>query len=650
MDSALAPEPFLQGQFRRDGQPADTGILDLMSRRRILAAALAGLALLALAVAPWTITASSLTAAMARQLRSMYGLDLNVGGRMTVALLPMPRLKFEAVSLGLPGRPALVEATHLRADLRVWPLFLGSVTFGEVSLQDARVKIDIGDDGSSDWTPILVRQRERVEGRQAITRHVRRLVMVNAAVQVSDKRRRDDWRLDNVNLVVNWPAVDASLDLSGSFRWRGEASQLTVTNFYPLALVRGEKDRFGVELASGHSRLVLDLEAVLAGSVRGAGKASFATKGLRDVLHWTGIDLPFGHLVHAATLVGDFTIDHKGVAFPAVQITMGADKLDGALSMHFDRGRPGLTGTLASERLDLSTAPPPFGPILSGGGYWSYERLHVQDGGAADLDLRISAAAARIGPVKLEDAAANLLVKPGRVEIALGRATLNKGTVKGRLAVAPGTESHDVKLQGTFDRIDLGAFLTDIGQTRWISGLAQGQVNLEAFGDSPAELIRRTNGRATITVKQGDLWGVAFAEALRRLERRPLSAPLEWRGGRTAFEQAHIALNVHAGVGEVLDANLTGAAARAGAQGRVSLVERSLALRATVEPVAAPGPGTAPALGASPSLLLDIYGPWSDVSVAPDARTLIQRSGAARQLFTPEPQGESAQPGLTRTE
>ena len=32
----------------------------------------------------------------------------------------------------------------------------------------------------------------------------------------------------------------------------------------------------------------------------------------------------------------------------------------------------------------------------------------------------------------------------------------------------------------------------------------------------------------------------------------------------------------------------------------------------------------------------------------PTRRTLIQRSGAARQLFTSEPQGESAQPGLTR--
>jgi AsmA protein len=649
MDSAAScRRPSLHGAriLSGDGQPANTGILDLMSRRRILAVALAGLALLALAIAPWTITATSLTSAVARQLRSMYGLDLTVRGRSTVALLPVPRLKFEGVALGLPGRPPLIEATHLRGDLRIWPLLLGSVTFGEIALHDARVKVDIAEDGTSDWSPLLVRQRDRIDGQKAATRHVRRLIMANAAVQLSDKQRGRNLRLDEVNLVANWPAIDASLDLTASFRWRGEAVQLTLTNLLPVVLVRGEKDRFTVEASSGHTRLALDLEAALADGVRAIGRASFATKGLRDVLHWIDVELPFGHLVHAATLAGDFTLDEKGVAFPAVQLTLGSDKLDGALSLHFDRGgRPGLTGTLASERLDLSAAPPPFGPLLSSGGYWSYERLHLQDMGAADLDLRISAASARLGPLRLDDAAANLLVKPGRVEIALGRATLNKGTIKGRLAVAPGPESHDVKLQGTFDRVDLGAFLADMGYTRWISGLAQGHINLEALGDSAAELMRRANGRAAVTVRQGDLWGVALAEALRRLERRPLSAPLEWRGGRTSFELAHVALNIHAGVGDVLDANLTGPAARLGAQGRVSLVERSLSLKATVEPVAAPGASS------SQSLLLDIQGPWSDIAVAPDARTLIQRSGAARQLFTAEPPGEeAARPARARSE
>lgn len=614
-----------------------------MSRRSILAVALACLALLALATAPWTVTTTSLTAAVAGQLRSVYGLELAVRGRSTIAFLPMPRVKFEEVSLGLPGRAPVVEAAQLRGELRVWPLLLGRVTFAEISLQDPRLRIDIAEDGASDWSHALARQRERIAAQKTPSRHVRRIVLNNANVVLSDKRREREVRLEAVNLVANWPSVDAPVELTASARWRGEHVHLAVSDFLPAALLAGKKDRFLVEAqvaAAGGTRLNADIEASVADGLRGTGRATFTTKALRDLLHWSGAELPFGSLVHAASLVGDFVLSDAEISFPAVQLKLGSDTLDGALALRLDRGRLGVTGTLAAERLDLSAAPAPFGPLLASAGYWSYDRLNLSDMAAADLDLRVSAAIARFGPLKLDDLAANLLVKPGRVEISLGRATVNKGTVKGRLALAPGNETHDVKLQGSFDRVDIGGLLADLGLTRWISGTAQGQANLEALGDTPAEILRRMQGRASISVRQGDLWGVAFADALRRLERRPLSAPLEWKGGRTSFEQAHLALNVHGGIGDVLDAQLTGPAVRAGAQGRVSLVERSLALKAAVESVPVPG-----ASGGA-SLSFDIYGPWGDVFIAPDARTLIQRSGAARQLFSAEPRGEdAARPG-----
>lgn len=618
-----------------------------MSRRSILAVALACLALLALATAPWSVTTTGLTAAVGGQLRSVYGLEFAVRGRSTIAFLPMPRVKFEQVSLGLPGRAPMVEAAQLRGELRVWPLLLGRVTFAEIALQDAQLRIDIAEDGASDWSHALARQRERIVGQKAPSRHVRRIVLANANVAVSDKRRERETRLKAVNLVGNWPSVDAAVELTASARWRGEIVQIAVSDLLPAALLAGKKNRFVAEAqvaAVGGTRLSADVEASLADGLRGAGRATFATKGLRDLLHWSGAELPFGNLVHAANLVGDFVLTDSEISFPGMQLKLGSDTLDGALALRLERGRLGVTGTLAAERLDLSSAPAPFGPLLASAGYWSNDRLNLGDMAAADLDLRISAATARFGPLKLDDLAANLLVKPGRVEISLGRATVNRGTVKGRLALAPGNETHDVKLQGSFDRLDIGALLADLGLTRWISGTAQGQASLDALGETPAEILRRMQGRASISVRQGDLWGVAFAEALRRLERRPLSAPLEWKGGRTSFEQANLVLNVHGGVGDVVDAQLTGPAVRAGAQGRVSLVERSLALKAAVESV--------PVAGASggASLSFDIHGPWGDVFIAPDARTLIQRSGAARHLFTAEPRGEDAARGGARAE
>jgi AsmA protein len=423
---------------------------------------------------------------------------------------------------------------------------------------------------------------------------------------------------------------------------------MSLAGLQPAALAGGGKDRFAVEASTAATRLSVDAEASLADGLKAAGRATFATKSLRDVLHWTGVRIPFGGLVQDAALSGEFTLDGGAVSFPAMQLTLGSDKLDGALSGRLDGERLSLTGTLAADRLNLADAPAPFGPLQAAGGHWSYDPLDLREAAGADLDLRVSAAAARLGPLRLDDLAANLMVRRGRVEVSLGRATLNRGTVKGRLALVAGEAAHEVKLQGSFDRLDIGALLADLGQTRWISGTAQGQVAIETSGESAADLTRRANGRVGITVRQGDLWGVAFAEALRRSERRPLSAPLEWRGGRTPFEQAQAVLNVHGGIGDVVDGQLLGAATRAGLQGLVSLPDRSLALKATVEGL--PAPSASPSPNPAPSLVFDIYGPWGDVAIVPDARTLIQRSGAARQLLGAEPRGEEARGAATRAQ
>ena len=61
----------------------------MIRRTLIVIAALAGFAVLAMAVAPWTTSSGPLKAAIARQLRETYGLELTVAGRSTVALLPV---------------------------------------------------------------------------------------------------------------------------------------------------------------------------------------------------------------------------------------------------------------------------------------------------------------------------------------------------------------------------------------------------------------------------------------------------------------------------------------------------------------------------------------------------------------------------------
>jgi AsmA protein len=174
--------------------------------------------------------------------------------------------------------------------------------------------------------------------------------------------------------------------------------------------------------------------------------------------------------------------------------------------------------------------------------------------------------------------------------------------------------------------VDLGAFLADARRPRWINGSAQGQFALEGIGATPADIIRQSHGRTSISVKGGELVGIALNDALRRLEKRPLLAFLDWRGGRTPFDEAHVHLNIGAGLGEITEGAVTAPKLRANLQGRVSLIDRDVAMRAHVDAVPAEP-------NAASYVVLDVLGGWDAVSVVPDARSLIERSGAAKPLF-----------------
>jgi AsmA protein len=605
-----------------------------MPRRRLLILTLTCSLALALAVAPWTVTSGTVGAAIARQIRAVYGLDFLVRGRTTIALLPAPRLKFENVALSSGIGPSLIESAQLRGELRLLPMLIGRFELAEVSLNEARIRLDIDADGHSRWDQVLAHQRDRIAGRRN-ARQVRRLVITNSTLALSDGRRSLATELTEVSLVGNWPAVEGPLDLIASTRWRGEPVQISLSGLRPAALLAGAKNRVEVEATSALVHLALTLEPSFGEALSATGRANLTTRSVRDLVRWSGVDLPFASLVQNAGLAGDFTLERGTVSWPAVQLTIGSDRLDGALSARLDGWRIALAGTLAADRLNLTEVPSPPGAIRTPAGSSSGETLKLSALSGADLDLRLSASNARIGGLRVDDLAANVLLKGGRLEVSIGRATVNRGLVKGRAIVAQTGEAHDVKLQASFEQLDLSGLSVDLGQSRWISGLAQGQVVLDSIGETPADLIRQMQGRAGITVRQGELWGIALNEAVRRAERRPLSTMLDWKGGRTSFEQVQIVANMHGGVGEIVEGHVMAPPTRAALQGRVFLADRALAMKALVEPA-----DTASGISPGAAVAFDISGPWTDISVVPDVPGLIQRSRAARPLLAPEPRGE----------
>ncbi|HEY8566485.1 MAG TPA: AsmA-like C-terminal region-containing protein [Beijerinckiaceae bacterium] len=598
-----------------------------MPRRAVLAIALACLAAVMVALVPWTVSSSFLNDAVSRQLREVYGLEFAVGGRSSIAFLPAPRLKFEDVTLTAGSQP-VVRGGHLRGEFRILPLLTGRMELAEVSLAGSRIDVVTDETGRNPWQDVAHRLRARAEGRDSSDMHVRRLLLSGGYIVVQDQRSGGEWLVRDVNVIANWSSPTSPVDLAGSLTWRGEPLTFSFSDSRPGAILAGRSTRFVLDAVTPGARLSLRGDANGGEDARIVGWSRFETRSLRDTLRWSGAELPLGSLTGAVTFEGDFTAERRSLSWPAVRLTLGADRLDGALSARLEGSRPKITATLAAEGLNLTDYFLPLLQARGSDGLWNADPIDLSTPTSGDLDMRLSATTARIGGVRLQDLAASIQVRPGRIEATIGRATLNRGLVKGRLGLSAAGDAAEMKLQGSFDRVDMGAFLAELGQPRWIAGTAQGSIHLDGTGETPADLMRQVHGKALVSVRQGELVGVTLPEALRRLERRPLAASFDWRGGRTPFDQAQAQITVTNGIGEITESGLSAPNIRGAVQGRVSLADRTLSAKASVE-VTNTSPAPAP-------IVFDIAGPWEDVAVNPDPRALIQRSGAAQPLLPPE--------------
>jgi AsmA protein len=586
-----------------------------MSRRVVLLIALIALAVLGTAASPWTLPGGGLAAELTRHVRDKYGLDLTVKGRSTFAVLPIPRVKFENVTLQFPDQALKAEGGTLRGELRLLPLLFGRIELSDFDLTETRITASFEAMQSVKWT-------EMVKDRTSET-YARRLIVSKSTLRWTDLKEAN---LDQLNLVIRWADAAEPLTMSGSAAWRDEVISLDQASVFPDLLASDRISPFTLTLTSPSVRLTAEGEAQLGETPRITGESTVRAKSVRDFTRWSGVELPFGSLLRAVSVAGDFSMDRRRLSWPAVSVALGEDKLEGTMGVRFDTDRPVITGTLAADTLNLSDLFAPFSQARTSSGSWSEETIDLTRATGTDLDLRLSAASASLGRLSLDDMAASVLVQPGRIEASIGRAGFNDGSLKGRLSLVKQNGQVELKSQGTFAGVKIAPFLAAMGEPRWITGNADGQFTFEGLGKNPADVIRQAQGRSSIEVTNGEIVGIALDDALRRVEKRPLLASLNWKGGRTPFDKAQAQVVVRNGVGEIAEARLRGPAVQADLQGQVLLVDRQLSMTANVSPADAPA-------GQSPALVFNVVGDWDNVAVSPQVRSLIERSGAAKPLF-----------------
>ena len=596
-----------------------------MSRRRTilsLALGLGSLILAGLGLRDWAIEIGR-AAAYADRALAGYGIALTARGPASLALLPLPRLTLDRVRLAVPGPEGavLADGGRLTIDLGILGLMAGRATVAGASLDGARLSRD-----SAAWAGLVARLSERM--RAGVSERPRRIGLRGARLADGPEAGHDHAEdihaedtlaeaIDDardIDLDLAWPLWSASADLRAALSWRGVPTRIALTSLRPADLAAGRRSPFAVDVTWAGGSLSADGSAGLPedGSAMPvlAGRARFETRSLPETLAWLGRDAPLAPLAGTFTLEGSFESAGRSASWPSLRVGLGSNALEGAGAVTLgvgDIARVSVQATLAAESLN-------FAPIV-GALVRLLEPVPIPLTLApltrADLDLRLSAASGRIGPLQVQDLAASVLVREASVEVALNRARVQEGTLKGRLTLASGADPADTeaKVQGSFDRLDLGGLLGEIGEAAWMKGPMQGQVSLESRARDSTGLLARVGGRAALSVEGGVIAGLDLADVIHR-NGGVAPGALARRNGRTSFERAAATLRFSGGVGEITDATLRGPGIGATLRGQVSLPEQRIAAQADI----ALRPPADPTRG----ILFEISGPWD----APRAQAL----------------------------
>jgi AsmA protein len=580
-------------------------------------------AVIGLAAAPWTVSQSAQIDAIQREIGSSSGVKLISHGRSVFAVLPRPHIRIYDVDLDVGNGAGVLTASSLRVDLGLSGLFTGRLDLARVVLADAVITVD-----SSRATLGL-----------PVAGPAGKFRTPPGEIEVTNAKALLRQGADQTpKLVAN--DCDARLDFSRA------SAPVSLIGHCVLPLLGGDPGptRFAVWAAKSDSllrgedipitfradgdalQINLNGNFALAPKPHFTGRFSGAAPSLRQVTQWFGLTMPLPGHYRNISIKGEAALEPHLWSFAPMAVTIDGNSLDGAASVRVDGQRPLISATLAGSDVNLG---PMFEdvPAPTFGAQWSRDEFLPSHLGAADLDLRLSASHARLGEFQAEDVAVSAILKNGRLDLSLAEASAYSGQAHARAIIAESGEGLDVRGSASVEKIDIAALLWDVFRRQSLSGAARANISFETSGASFYDLASRLDARGDFSVDSGEVYGVDLGLALRRLERQPLSAGVELRSGRTAFDRLSAKFNIVQGQAEIEDGLARDSRTEVRFTGRAQIAERNIDLHAVAT--------RAPAAPDAKTLQIgfSLTGGWDDAAFSPDALGLIRRSDAAAPLL-----------------
>ncbi len=577
-------------------------------------AASAGIAAIA---ASFLLTAAVLNSDLAAQIRRTTGFSTSIHGSARFALFPQPHIEIENISFADPKAALRIDADSFTGYLRILPLLAGRVEVDHAVLYQPEMIIDLEDRPMTPDSAIgrAAAAKSASPEAAAIDRaKLGILDIVDGSARLKRHGAQQDIVIDDINVTADWRSLDASATLTGAFSFSNVPMQLKAWLAQPVELLRGGNSAATLQLDSDAVKILASGRISAAPHFQYRGSLYLNTPSLRALAQLAGFSFPKHGRFANFDLRCDANVNSDTAALTNLHLHLDGNDYEGTLAVLTEGQTPRLSGTLATNLLDvtpfLEGLPRPRGAY----GRWNDEALELADLGFTNLDLRLSASHLHLNDMEIKDAALSVLTRPGFIDIALAEAVADGGAIRGRLSLSAQGKTLDLRASASAKGVDLQPMVR--GQTirHPLSGALSGSVMLASKGGSFAQLMRELSGHAQIDVTNGQLVGVDLATALHTGGSSALTTQGDPAQSITNFDRASFGLQIAHGIATIADGHIDadGTAVRFG--GSADLGDRNLDLWALAQPLAS---ADKPETAGTP-LRLGIKGPWDNVNLIVD--------------------------------
>ncbi|WP_442754067.1 AsmA family protein [Methylocystis sp. JAN1] len=614
-------------------------------RARILLWIVASFAILigaAAALAPWLYSPAAAKSAISAQLQNAAGLYIAARGYPRLSLTPRPHVTLEGVVFADRNGALVIEAQQIHGVLKLLPLLSGRLDIDGLALVRPRARIDLDQkpiDAPGAAARAAAAKPASLEAQAADNFRLGVLTITDGSLRV--RRGGVDYAADKIDGALEWRKIGEPALLTGAFDWRGERLQLMAWLARPGSFLRGDPSVATARLDGENLRIEAQGVAQTLPNAHYAGRVAGSAASVREALRLFGVNVPLPGPFGAAQFSAHAALSAREAALKELHVDVDGNAFDGELIVRDEDGRPNVSAALKSDFVALkpmlSDAPALLGPD----GQWSREPLDPPDMSGADVDLHLSAAHARLGRLTIDEATFAATLRDGALDLSLVEAQAYRGRLKAHASFKPASGGAlAVHATAQTAGVDARALLWDAFGKQAIGGALTSSLTLDASGGAVADMMKSLGGRATLALADGEIAGVDFERALRRLEKRPLSSAQDIRSGSSPLARAGATVIVENGVGTLEEALAYGPGFVLSLKGSANLAERSLALKAAAREADASGKPREKGL----QIAFDLAGAWDDLTLAPDPQAFIRRSGAAAPLLPEPPDPPATEP------